>query len=820
MSEEMKNQSQAGSFPDESSSDNAEEKKSSSDSGGTDSKDDSSNSDKSKDNKSGSSDSKESSGGADSKGSGKSSSSSSGLAVGDAAGVMHDKESKGGIDTQGQKELSKGGGILGGKGDKKNKSSLAKLAKKALMMAQAAIAAIQSFVFGTLIMLMQALLAAILAAVVAVASAIVGAVIALVTTVATAIGVSVAAAAVATFGIAFLIGAIIVGAVIVVGNSNTAVKDDVVPCEEVDMDYMEIPDGIDPQAWTNAKLIYTFFRSYGKACVSAAGGDESYDYTDEMIAGILGNWYHESHIDTTAVETVSTEPYAIGPLKLWLWQGGIEATYNWHYDMDNDKVYDDTTLNPYYLLDNGVTKEETVGVFADDSGDDTCTFEDASDSLGLGLSFANDYIDHQPIEFATKWFKKFYQSSYWSEFPSINWMGIGLGQWTNSRNIMLLNYAEGKSREWYDLDVQLMYMLGTDGKAEWVQQWKGTYTSDTYSTTVTVGTGDDAREVTYTYTNGMEYDGEPLDTAAVIAYCTDDFASNWEVCNDGSIDSRVQAAFMWYRIITEWKDGVDYTLGTGSSLWSSLESVSVTAGDVTQQSGARSCTDVYFMGNSSIAEAAVSYAWGPGQDDHNKGTLCWQHLYSTINPGDPYFMSCDRTVALAVRWSGADSDYPWGNTATQLEYLFEEDANYRAMLAGELSGGMSSDTAWWMEVDTSSAHSKEELLALLRPGDILIRNDDVSVPAGFNNTGVGHTLIYTGNEIIRRRWPTADAGYCIVSGSIDERSPSVGTFFYTDYDPNGKGYESYYVFRNMGTYVSEQGREDMSLSCAGHSNEQ
>ena len=133
---------------------------------------------------------------------------------------------------------------------------------------------------------------------------------------------------------------------------------------------------------------------------------------------------------------------------------------------------------------------------------------------------------------------------------------------------------------------------------------------------------------------------------------------------------------------------------------------------------------------------------------------------------------------------------------------------------------MTDDTAWWMKVDTSNAHTAEEFIALLRPGDILIRNDDYSVPPGYNDNDVGHTLMYVGNEVIRRRFPEADESYVIVSGSLNTRSPSVGQFVFGGFDPDSKGYESYYVFRNMGTYVSEAGRDDVALTCAGHSNEQ
>jgi hypothetical protein len=52
---------------------------------------------------------------------------------------------------------------------------------------------------------------------------------------------------------------------------------------------------------TNAKLVYGVLSAWGMP--------------DENIAGILGNWDAESGVDPTSVETVSGEPYSLGPKK-------------------------------------------------------------------------------------------------------------------------------------------------------------------------------------------------------------------------------------------------------------------------------------------------------------------------------------------------------------------------------------------------------------------------------------------------------------------------------------------------------------------------
>ena len=738
---------------------------------------------------------------------------SSGLAVGDAAGTNVMQESKGGADTKANEDMSGGkNGILGGRSGGKKKSPvkrLAALGSKAIALAQAALHAAKTLFMMQFLAWLQALLSAIAAAIASAVSAVATVVMTIATTIATALGISVAVAAVGVAGLAVVAVIAVAAVVISVVINNTAVKDEARPCEEVNMEYMEVPDEIPPQAWTNAKLIYTFFKSYGEAAATVSGNPEA-AYTDEMIAAILGNWYLESHIDTSAVETViGEEQYAIGPKKLFLWKGGVDVTWDYHeettYDADGNEtgtedVYDGTIIDPFYEF------SDTVGFLG--NPDDTTTIDDYADTHGYGVSKDNP-VHHEPIMFEVKWFQDIYQAAYWDTYPAINYMGIGLGQWTNSRNTDLLDWADEKGRMWYDLDLQLMYCL-TENAKTFFETWVGSHDISSYTTS--------AGE---TYVDGMLYDGTVMASAAEIASDTEKFFNDWEGIDNDTITTRIEYAMLWYNIITEWTEGVDYVLGTGSSLWSSLESASVLVEDVTQASSARSCNDLIFMGNSSLAEAMVSYAWAPDKDDHNDGTKCWRHLFSTLAPGDRFYRSCDRTVAIGVWWSGTDSNYPLGSTKEQLRYLVQKDAQYRAMLSSGTSAGMTDDTAWWMKVDVTYTGDIDAYLEQLHPGDVLIRNDLVSeVPenGSYTRTDVGHTLCYVGPETIQRRWPDADPSYCIVSGSLNSRSPSAGTFTYGG--GGGSDYTTYYVFRNMKTYCADTSKTNVALTCAGHSNDE
>lgn len=110
---------------------------------------------------------------------------------------------------------------------------------------------------------------------------------------------------------------------------------------------------------------------------SAMGGSK------EQTAAVLGNLHYESGgLDPTATETISSEPFVMGPKKL-----------------------------------NALAKDYDVMAIAPDYGRD---------------------------------------------YPAIKRIGIGLAQWTNGRNSLLVNYAKDTGANWYDFDTQIGFMLAGD----------------------------------------------------------------------------------------------------------------------------------------------------------------------------------------------------------------------------------------------------------------------------------------------------------------------------------------------------------------------
>lgn len=390
------------------------------------------------------------------------------------------------------------------------------------------------------------------------------------------------------------------------------------------------------QAEANAEKVYSIFAGMGMP--------------DENIAGILGNWDHESGVDPTSVETIFDEPYTIGPDKQAAWDSGWDI----------------------------------------------------------------DAVD--PV--------------YGAKFPRIDQMGVGLGQWTNSRNTLLMDYAEKVDRNWYELETQLGFMVSDDAPVR------------------------------------VDYIKEMIATpAGSPEAATRNFMREWEVISDDSTGARISAANSYFSKMGQWEadeDLADSILEQSGGSAGSANETAVSAAQnkcLTETAGQRA-------DNSTMAMAMASYAYATtAEGEGNDGTQLYQDLHDAIFPGDPWYMSCDRGVAVAVRWSGTDDNYPAGPVSRQLDYLASSDK--------------------WDEVTDWGGDPEN-----LQPGDVLLRND----------SSVGHTVMYLGNEAVQQvHGDAAEPGSVIASASLDTRSPGVGTWYTGD-----TGLETYTVYRNVKTETNSQ----------------
>lgn len=181
--------------------------------------------------------------------------------------------------------------------------------------------------------------------------------------------------------------------------------------------------------------------------------------------------------------------------------------------------------------------------------------------------------------------------------------------------------------------------------------------------------------------------------------------------------------------------------------------------------------------NSGIAEAALSYAYTLKSDGGSPstagpsypGTALYKKIFGNILPGDVSPKSCDRTVCIAVRWSGSDDDIPAGNADGIQAYL--------------------ASSSRWKYVGTSSVGDT----SIMEPGDIIWR------------TSHNHIAVYVGAENVEK-WefkgdqildicPTPKSGYCCVAGSYHREGGDgwngTGCAPGVSNEPAGDSYEVY-----------------------------
>lgn len=185
------------------------------------------------------------------------------------------------------------------------------------------------------------------------------------------------------------------------------------------------------------------------------------------------------------------------------------------------------------------------------------------------------------------------------------------------------------------------------------------------------------------------------------------------------------------------------------------------------------------IGNENLAEALVSYAhpsveYGiPNTTENNgNGTDLYVAVHDAVYSGDPWYQTCDRSVASAIRWSGTDDQFPPGGCIAQLEYL-------RSSRGQE----------YWEDI-TGKVFQESDL----QPGDIMIDE--------------GHIFAYVGLDAIKKKFPDAPDDMRIVHGSIGDANggspdqqpyvtnnwgPSVDKFYFKTKGMGGR----FYVYRSI-----------------------
>lgn len=289
--------------------------------------------------------------------------------------------------------------------------------------------------------------------------------------------------------------------------------------------------------------------------------------------------------------------------------------------------------------------------------------------------------------------------------------GVGLFQFTGMHYDCVEDWAAGLGTTWYDeekaFDVQLSFAIaptanggykGIGASSDWLRNWGNTPIND-------------VDEATY-------------------AFC-----KNYEGISNCS-DAKYQGAHRYY-------DMFKGTMGDTDYAQSILEMAQATAGSAAGSAvndEADECgVEVKEYDNGDLARAAVAYAYRTKDEGRgNDGTELYQAVHRAVFPGDPWFQSCDRGVATAVRWSGADDNFPAGPCSEIIAYCDSHPDKWEYV-------GVGSD------IQNSGQ---------LEPGDICVYS--------------GHVFMYVSNEIIKEKYPDADPNFDFVSASLNERSPGCG----------------------------------------------
>lgn len=314
--------------------------------------------------------------------------------------------------------------------------------------------------------------------------------------------------------------------------------------------------------------------------------------------------------------------------------------------------------------------------------------------------------------------------------------GLGLGQWTGPRGLLLVQAAEAADLDWYSMEMQLIFSISTDTSANTLRNWFAVSESNP--------------------STAAEY-----------------FMRNWEGIVNSTLSNRQSRAEQWYVQMAEWEADVDYA----NSLIELAGVVKMEASDNGVSGALDDCeSERLDYDNSSIAHAAVSYAYVNYEDSkQDNGTPLYQTVHDVVYPGDPYYASCDRGAACAVKWSGYDTSFPAGACSTQYSYC--------------------SSSPKWKKISWGGDTDK------LLPGDILICNSC-------------HTLMYTGHEIIREVWgdeeidalPKYSSTVAFVEASYGNRSPGLVPLWgnYVSGVANGEGHvHNFAAFRCIDPDMSD-----------------
>lgn len=300
-------------------------------------------------------------------------------------------------------------------------------------------------------------------------------------------------------------------------------------------------------------------------------------------------------------------------------------------------------------------------------------------------------------------------SSYYFEPDGKGRCGIGLAQETGPNHKAMVEAAEGMGHKWYEFDWQLAYVIAQGATPTGDKDFfgQGHFSSQ--------GGGLDALCDYFT----VKFEGIP-----------------------GGQEHR-QYASTWLSRMGSWE--IDRTYADSIIQMMNNMGVTASAQEVEKQKSkcppCASENDDKKYDNSGIAQAAASLSWPTHDQAAGTPTEVYRKVLPGVFNGDTYYLACDRVALAAVRWSGADDDFP-SITTNQIPHM--------------------TTSPIWEKVADSPSESQ------LQPGDVLIYDNG----GGAN----GHVFIYTGHEAIEKvHGDKAPSDANTVQGHLDSHAAGCET---------------------------------------------
>lgn len=307
--------------------------------------------------------------------------------------------------------------------------------------------------------------------------------------------------------------------------------------------------------------------------------------------------------------------------------------------------------------------------------------------------------------------------------------GLGLIGFTGPSAEDLMATAASEGKEWFDYNIQLAEMISGGEHNSW--RFNKFLQDDAHANSV-----DDATAAWYGYMErGMDH--PVYDTMT------------------GGFTQRARYAHDWYERLSPMSNQIAREYGdVADDVMALVEKLNAAhgAGVLTRKAAGKHADmlseecglEEEKYDNSSLAAAAVAYAWPTREDGRcNNGTQLYQEVHDAVAPGDPWYQSCDRGVTTAVRWSGADDNMDMGACTNIMAHC------------------VANPDLW----DDLGVYGSSITYDQLEPGDILC--------------GPHHVHMYTGYEEIAKKYPDAPSDYNTVSASIGDQQrnggPGTGT---------------------------------------------